>query len=176
MKIRELLPSDHQDIKTLIEETGLFTDEEIRCALELVSYGLSQHKGEAEYLFKIATDDSGKLEGYVCYGKTPLTDGVFGIYWVVVCKDSRYHGLGSRLLKEVEEDIKIKGGRKILIETSSKDNYEKARQFYTKKGYKLIAKIADFYKVGDDKLIYVKDILLSQVVGVTGNTGQGDPH
>ncbi|MDI6839843.1 MAG: GNAT family N-acetyltransferase [bacterium] len=159
MKIRELLPSDYQDIKTLVEETGLFTDEEIRCALELVSYGLSQHKEEeVEYLFKIATDDSGRLEGYACYGRTPLTDGVFDIYWIVVRKDSQYRGFGSRLLKELEEDIKIRGGRKIFIETSSKDDYEKARQFYTKKGYKLIAKIPDFYKVGDDKLIYMKDI------------------
>jgi hypothetical protein len=44
----------------------------------------------------------------------------------------------------------------VVIETSTKPNYNKTRQFYVLQGYSEIALIPDFYAIGDGKVIIVK--------------------
>ena len=43
-----------------------------------------------------------------------------------------------------------------MIETSSKDKYAPTRHFYQRLGYVENARIRDFYRLGDDLLIYGK--------------------
>ena len=51
-----------------------------------------------------------------------------------------------------------RGGRLLLIETSSKPNYAPTIEFYKRNGYHLEARIRDYYRPGDDKLIFAKEI------------------
>ena len=44
----------------------------------------------------------------------------------------------------------------MLIETSSQESDSATVRFYERAGYALGARIPDYYRVGDDKLIYVK--------------------
>jgi hypothetical protein len=44
----------------------------------------------------------------------------------------------------------------IVIETSTRPQYEPTRGFYLRCGYELAASIADFYAPGDGKAMYVK--------------------
>ena len=44
----------------------------------------------------------------------------------------------------------------ILIETSSKPEYEKTRRFHSSRGYEEISRIPDFYEPGDDRLVLQK--------------------
>ena len=41
-------------------------------------------------------------------------------------------------------------------ETSSQETYGGTIQFYEKTGYELVGKIKEYYKPGDDKLIFAK--------------------
>jgi len=50
------------------------------------------------------------------------------------------------------------GGRMILIETSSQETYGATVRFYEKAGYELVARIKNFYRVGDDKLVFSKEL------------------
>ncbi len=52
--------------------------------------------------------------------------------------------------------VKSKGGRLILAETSSRPAYFNTWQFYVHSGYSEIARIRDFYKIGDDLVVYGK--------------------
>jgi len=61
----------------------------------------------------------------------------------------RARGLGSQLLRHVEDDITRAGGRLFLIETSSLPSYEPTRKFYIKHGYEQAAVVRDFYAAGD---------------------------
>jgi len=61
-------------------------------------------------------------------------------------------------VKYVEDMLKQKGARMIVAETSSQQKYEKPRLFYEKVGFTEVSRIGDFYRVGDDKIIYVKRI------------------
>lgn len=157
LTIRRLLPDDSVSITQILENVPQFTDEERQCALELVD--IYSRQGEASgYKFLVSQGLENKLLGYICFGKIPLTDACFDIYWIVV--DPRYQdrGIGTQLLTTAEEKLREAGARKIFVETSSQSKYLSAQNFYHKMGYRLVSYIKDFYKVEDSKLIYVKDI------------------
>jgi ribosomal protein S18 acetylase RimI-like enzyme len=67
-------------------------------------------------------------------------------------------GFGRRLIEYVEGDIVKCRGRMLLIETSSQESYNATIRFYKKAGYKLMARIKNFYRIGDDKLVFSKEL------------------
>ena len=128
-------------------------DQEI--AIELINTSLD-HPEQKDYHFLIAVDDAGRLDGYACYGPTPLTEGTFDLYWIAVDPTCSNRGIGSLLLQAVEKSILAKQGRLLLVETSSQPKYTRTRHFYKKNGYSMEATIRDFYRPGEDKVIYAK--------------------
>jgi ribosomal protein S18 acetylase RimI-like enzyme len=71
---------------------------------------------------------------------------------------ARGNGLGHALLTKVESAIRDRGGRLLLIETSSTPPYVLARRLYESSGYRCEAVVHDFYAPGDDLLIYAKTL------------------
>jgi ribosomal protein S18 acetylase RimI-like enzyme len=51
-----------------------------------------------------------------------------------------------------------RGGRMLLIETSSHETYGATIRFYKRSGYELVARIKNFYRIGDDKLVFFKEL------------------
>ncbi|MCC7158916.1 MAG: GNAT family N-acetyltransferase [Ignavibacteria bacterium] len=154
--IRKLIRSDRDEIRDILEGTGHFNEEEIKVAMELIDIYLNDEK-QTDYIIYVSEDEnSSKPIGYICYGKRPLTDHTYDLYWIAV--DFRIHGkgTGSKLVKHMEEDLTKSGGKIILIETSGKAEYENERKFYTKNGYDEQTIIKDFYRDGDDLCIYRK--------------------
>jgi hypothetical protein len=49
--------------------------------------------------------------------------------------------------------LKKQGGRLLLVETSELADFQRTRSFYHKYGYDEEARIRDFYKAGDDKIV-----------------------
>ena len=99
------------------------------------------------------------LQGFACYGPIPLTEGVYDLYWIAVDPAAQKKGIGRYLLGYVEREIKKQGGRMLLIETSSQESYGATIRFYEKSGYQLAARIKDFYRIGDDKLVFSKVLI-----------------
>ncbi len=98
------------------------------------------------------------LLGYTCFGPIPGTSHSFDLYWIAIDMKHRGKGLGSQLLIRSEKEICKMGGKRIYIETSSSPLYLPTRSFYIRNGYSLEAELKDYYKEGDNKLIYVKVI------------------
>jgi GNAT superfamily N-acetyltransferase len=154
VKIRELRASDRAPLTALLRETGAFDDHEVAVALELIDRGSAPDN--IDYFFKIAEDENFRVVGYACYGLAPLTDGVYDLYWIAVHPNIQGKKIGRLLIKAVEQAVKEIGGRMLLIETASKAEYQPTRTFYERTGYQEIARIPDFYRLGDDKIIYRK--------------------
>jgi len=68
-------------------------------------------------------------------------------------------GIGHALLARVEAEVQARGGRLLLIETSSTAPYAPARRLYETSGYHCEAVIRDFYAPGDDLIIFRKELL-----------------
>jgi ribosomal protein S18 acetylase RimI-like enzyme len=149
-----MVPPDKPSIMRILKATPEFKPGEIVVAEELIDCYLEDPSG-LTYPTLVAEINS-KVVGYICYGPTPLTEGTWDIYWMAVARGQRGRGIGSALLTSAEKKMKGSRGRLAFIETSSKPEYEKTRNFYRSRGYELVCRIDDFYAPGDDKLILVK--------------------
>ncbi len=155
MKIRKIHPPDRVELKALLRAQTHFHPEEFQVALELIDIALT-HPSEEEYMVLCAEGREGEVRGYICFGKAPLTDGVYDLYWVVVHPAFWNQGIGSSLLFQAEEELRQRQARLLLIETSSAPPYEAPRAFYRKRGYAELARVLDYYRPGDHKIIFGK--------------------
>ncbi len=74
----------------------------------------------------------------------------------MVSKRIQAKGVGSQLLRYVEEDVRAARGRLLVIETSSLPAYDLTRRFYLKQGYTQEAVLQDFYADGDSIVFFTK--------------------
>jgi len=163
MKIRSAERKDRDRVHEILVATARFTADEVRCAMDLVDQGLDR-PDRGEYLVYVLEEpDSGPrkiIQGYVCFGATPLADGVYDLYWIAVDKKQQRQGYGQVLLRFVENEVRRHRGRMLLIETSSKESYAPTLRFYRRSGYDEISRIKDFYRIEDDKVVFCKKLLI----------------
>jgi ribosomal protein S18 acetylase RimI-like enzyme len=161
MKIRPAERKDRDRIHEVLVATARFNADEVRCAIDLVDQAFD-HPERGEYLVYVLEDpDSGPrktVQGYVCFGATPLADGVFDLYWIAVDPKQQGQGFGQVLLRFVENEVRRHRGRMLLIETSSKESYAPTIRFYQRSGYDEISRIKDFYRIEDDKVVFCKKL------------------
>lgn len=159
MKIRPVEPKDRSRIREILVAVTRFTDDEIRAAVQLVDHSLDDG-ARSEYLtFVLESPESGpsrQVQGYVTYGATPKTEGVFDLYWIAVDPRHQGQGFGQLLLRFVENEVRRQRGRMLLIETSSKESYAPTLRFYQRSGYDEISRIKDFYRIECDKIVFCK--------------------
>ena len=99
-----------------------------------------------------------RVAGYSCYGAAAMTQGTFDLYWIAVDPALHGFGVGRALMEGTEEAIRAEGGRLMLIETASKPSYDNTRAFYVAWGCREVARIPGFYAVGDDKVVYARQL------------------
>jgi ribosomal protein S18 acetylase RimI-like enzyme len=153
-QIRPITAQDRQEILDLLVSTEAFQPHELAVAMELVDVAL--HKPGQEDYYPYVLEDDGTLAAYACFGRNPMTRSTYDLYWLATRRDRMRQGHGQALLRFVEEEIKRRGGRLLVIETSSKESYGGSREFYTRVGCELAGRLPDFYDVGDDRVIYIK--------------------
>ena len=152
----EPVEKDKTEIRALLQSSGFFHPWEIDVAIELIEDRLA--KGAAsEYLFLFA-DSAGKIAGYACYGPVTMAQGRFELYWIAVDATWRGQGVGRLLLSRAQDHMRESGGRYVYSETSSRDLYRPTREFYSKQGFREVARVPFFYADDDDKVIYMKTL------------------
>jgi len=150
--IRPTVPEDTPSLLVLAEGTKVFKPLEIQALKEVLD---DYHAHEKEFGHRSVTfEKEGAILGFAYYAPAPMTDRTWDLYWIAVKKDTHARGIGSQLLKYVEEDIRKQNGRILLIETSSLPHYGLTRKFYLKHGYEQAAVIKDHYADGDDMVIF----------------------
>lgn len=153
--IRKLVNTDRNKIEKILVDTNNFNPDEIKIAMELVDVYIND-PAQKDYEIFVDEAENKDINGYVCVGPRPLTIGTYDLYWIAVNPNVQSKGIGSKLINYIENYLKEKSVRLILIETSGKPSYEKERKFYLKNLYKEFVEIKDFYIVGDSLVIYGK--------------------
>jgi ribosomal protein S18 acetylase RimI-like enzyme len=134
----------------------VFNEEEIAAVEELIG-DYTAHGDASAYRF-LSYRQGGCVVGFTCYGPRSLTQGTFDLYWICSASSTQNKGVGSALLRQTEQEIRAKGGRLVIVETSSLPAYEPARRFYESHGYRREAVITDFYAEGDSLVLYSKKV------------------
>jgi ribosomal protein S18 acetylase RimI-like enzyme len=146
---------DKDAVLGLVRATGFFTPAEVDVAEELVDVFLGK-PDQKDYDVVVVEGDAGAPAGYMTWGPTPLAEGAYDLYWMAVAPSEQGRGRGKELVRWLEGEVNRRRGRVIIIETSSQPKYHGTRQFYIDLGYKEVARIPDFYRAGDDRVIYAK--------------------
>ena len=159
MRTRSPSPADRARLIEIISQGAVFRQEEVPCAIELLDGALAQAEGNTyEALVAVPEDDAAGDQPitYACFGATPMTEGTYDLYWLVVAAEARGQGLGRGLLGAIEDQLRGRGIRLVRIETSSLEGQGGAARFYGQAGYRQVGLIADFYRRGDDLITFAK--------------------
>jgi ribosomal protein S18 acetylase RimI-like enzyme len=139
--LRALQREDREPVHDILVRTGFFTAVEVSTALELIDDWLTNGEPSG-YLCFVATDPgTDAVLGYVCVGPAPLTDGTYDLYWIAVDPHAQSRGIGRALLDWAETEV-------------------------VRCGYALVARIAEYYRQGDDKLVFGKYLSAGRGPGV----------
>jgi len=157
MNIRPLFLPDRSEIHRIVCQGDTFNEAEILVAMELVDEVLKTPV-HPDYRIYTAVFPPDVVAGFICYGPIPMTDYCYDLYWVAVDNRHSKKGIGSRLVEFMESNIQKENGRHIYVDTSSTPAYKAARAFYKKNGYRKVCLLKDFYREGDHKVLFKKEL------------------
>jgi len=161
--IRLLTRNDVPALIDLIVAIELFRPEEV----EDLRTRITDYLGAKETREFWIVDDDPKLglSGVVYCAPEPMTDGTWNMYFIGVHRDRRGEGRGTKLVRHIEALVLSQNGRILIVETSATESFEKTRAFYARNGYREEARIREFYRAGDDKVVFWKSLQQSRVQG-----------
>lgn len=151
--IRPITRDDTNAVMTLADATGLFQPNELEVLGEVLADYLG---GDPDRDHFWLADDEGGLVGTAYCVPEPMAYGIWNLLFIAVRPDLQGQGHGSALLLYVEQALRERGVRLLLVETSGLGTFEQTRAFYRKHGYDEEARIRDYYRAGDDKVIFRK--------------------
>lgn len=142
--------ADHiPQLRAVLDSIALFPAEMLP---ELMAPCLA---GEADALWLTMLRD-GRATGF-CYARAEaLTEGTWNMLALGVAASAQRSGLGARLVRALEERLRAKGARLLIVDTSGTAAFAPARSFYEACGYHQEARIRDFWAEGDDKITFRK--------------------
>ncbi len=161
MICRPVLSADRDALVGLLARTDVFNADECAVALELIDDAIAKPDDPMGYRVLVAIDSSGKGEdllGYVCFGRTPMTETTVDFYWAAVDPDARKRGVGRFLHDAILAACRAEGLQRIRIETSSQDSYGGTLSFHHALGYETVSVVKDFYKTGDDLIMLLRNV------------------
>jgi ribosomal protein S18 acetylase RimI-like enzyme len=151
--LRPTTPGDTAALIALADAIGLFQPNQLEELGEMLADYFGGNSDSDH--FWITDDDDGPVGLAYCESE-PMTDQTWNLQLIAVRPDRQGQGRGTTLLRYVEQTLTVRGARVLLVETSGLPSFERTRAFYRKCGYDEEARIRDFYKAGDDKIVYRK--------------------
>lgn len=147
-KIRAVTPIDIEGLKEVVDSSGLFPSEYLD---EMIS-DYFNNADTQDIWFTCLADDKPVAIGYCVPEK--FTDSTYNLLAIRVAQDSQWKGIASEMMKYIEQILKDKEARILIVETSSDNAQIGARRFYKQVGYIQEADIRDFWKNGEDKIVF----------------------
>lgn len=140
----------------MAEGTSAFNRPEI----EILDEVLTDHSDNPKTTYILFEEkDNGRLIGFAIFGRSPMTKFSWDIYWMAVDKDFQRKGIGKKLQKRIEAYVlSLDKKANLIVETSSKPEYNATRGFYIKEGFKEMGRIPDFYREDDALVIFYKKL------------------
>lgn len=151
-EIRMVTQSDLADLKQVLDSIELFPAEMLD---ELIADHLNNPDNQE--IWFTATENGKPIAIGFC-APEKLTDGTYNLYAIGVRSDIQGKGIGSKMMTYIEDLLSAKGARILIVDTSGTAEFKMTRRFYVKLGYHQEAVIRDFWKEGDDKIVFWKKL------------------
>ena len=155
--IRFATPDDKKAIMAIAEAIGLFTPPEFEELGGMLTEYFNDNLG-SDHFWTVCDDGNGVPIGVAYYAPELYADGTWNLYFIAVHPERQGKGYGEKLVNYIEQTLAARGERLLLVETSGLPNFERIWAFYRKHGFEEEARIREFYKEGDDKIIFRKEL------------------
>lgn len=152
--IRPIETNDTPSLIDVICNSGLFRPEDADSIQAMLEEYHSRKDDEGRRM--IAYVDDVEISAVAYFSPKQFTDRVWELLMIAVAGSRQRQGVGSELLRAVEDSVRSLNGRLLLIETSDKSSFERTRLFYDKHGYAEVARIADYFTDGYGKVSFIK--------------------
>ena len=149
--IRELRRDDVPVLRSIIDGTGLFPSEMLAPMAEPFLAGESNH----HWWVAVRSE---QVIGFAYVEPERMTEGTYNLLLIAVDPAIQGAGIGRAILDNLSGKLRRLGGRILLVETSSLDEFTATRAFYDVQGFTKEARIRDFYTAGEDKIIFWKQL------------------
>ncbi|MEO1058918.1 MAG: GNAT family N-acetyltransferase [Actinomycetota bacterium] len=159
LNVRAATPADTEPIKQLALDNLMFEPDDMGDFDAMLTGFFDGTLDDHHWI--VATDTTGVVIAAAYYAPEPFADRMWNLYFIATAPDQHGTGAGTRLIGHVEDALVTLGdsaARTLIVDTSSVDDYEQARQFYGRRGFDEEARIRDFYGRGDDKVTFWKRI------------------
>ena len=151
-EIRKVVKSDIKALKSVLDSIDLFPTDMLD---DMISDYFDNPETE-DVWFTVVQNETPISIGYCVPEK--LTDGTYNLLAIGVQSDLQAKGIGGAMMTFIEDYLKNLSHRVLIVETSSVLEFQSTREFYLKRGYTHEATIRDFWKEGDDKVIFWKKL------------------
>lgn len=152
MKIRSTKRDDIAALQEVLTGTRLFPSETLP---DMVGGFLTDDENHDIWL---TCEANGKAIGFCYAAPEELAEGTWNMLAIAVLPTRQGKGNGGAIARHLEAELKERGQRILIADTSSADEFAKTREFYRKNGYTEEARIRDFWAAGDDKIVFWKSL------------------
>lgn len=149
MTIKTTVPEDTSALQGVLDGTGLFPSEMLP---DMMSPAFA---GDTDALW-LTCHFRGEPVGFCYTMPEALAEGTWNMLALAVHPDLQGRGLGAALVTAAEENLRERGQRLIIVDTSGTADFALTRKFYAQNGYEEEARIRDFWASGDDKVTFRK--------------------
>ncbi len=163
--IRLTTPNDMIALIAIADATGLFEPNQLNEISGMLTDYFASDSGNSDHFWITDDDEDDGPVGVAYCAPEPMTDGTWNLQLIAIRPDRQGQERGTALLGYVEQTLTVRGARVLLVETSGLPSFERTRAFYRKCGYDEEARIRDFYKAGEDKIVYRKALLKETMSG-----------
>ena len=153
--IRHSTIEDIPSLITLSEESGLFPPDHLGALCEMLNEFFEVDEEQERFWL---TDEEGGTVGVVFCEPELMTAGTWNLRLIAVAPDLQGTGRGGQLLAHVEDYLRSKHARLLIVDTSGTADFAPVRAFYAKYGYTEESRIRDFFDEGDDKVTFSKHL------------------
>lgn len=151
-KIRVVQTNDIDGLKKVCDSSGLFPSEYLD---DMIADYLNNSETQ-DIWFTYIDDNKPVAIGYCVPEK--FTNGTYNLLAIGVLQNTQRKGIASEMMNYIEQTVKSKQGRILIVETSNDEAQIGARKLYEKLGYTKEAIIRDFWNDGEDKIVFWKKL------------------
>lgn len=152
MKIRPTHQGDIAPLQQVLDGTELFPSDMLPDMVRSFLAG-----GDSPDIW-LTCDIGGSAVGF-CYAvPEALAEGAWNMLAIAVLPAQQGGGCGAAITAHLEAELKARGQRILIADTSGAPEFAQTRAFYRKNGYAEEARIRDFWAAGDDKIVLWKSL------------------
>lgn len=153
--IRPMKRSDIPAMVAIAVEAEMFPQDGIDF---LIAHGNAWFDGDRQGGAWVVDEADDELAAVAYYEPRDAADRVWFLKMIAVSPKVQGRGRGAALLQWIEDELRRKDQRLLIVETSSTHQYTRARAFYGKLGFAEVGRVPDYFADGDDMVMFRKDL------------------